>query len=143
MKCFNCNQNEADQRFFVNYMGNTGEIHLCSHCVEQFQQMAGSMFQNPAAWGPYMANPQFFQHLGMSVPPQMGFHRNSEINDAAPIDAGDALRNRRRLNELRAKMNRAAAAEDYEAAATLRDEIARFQQKIREGDRLSVSSGNS
>lgn len=130
MKCYHCNENEAEYRFFVNYMGQMGEIHVCGDCVEKFRHYAEKMFEElkenggPAleGWG---AGPIGVAPMGFA-PPRPAAARPIG-KDPFPEDAGSLMKQRRQLNELRQRLQDAVDREDYESAAGIRDEIAKYQ----------------
>jgi len=97
-----------------NYMGEDREIHLCEDCTRrlyQYYRMAH-----------YAAQPDVW-------PPKA--HAGHRLGDTPfPEDAGDAVKLRRRLNGLRVQLDEAVAAEHYEAAARLRDEIAEVEKEV-------------
>lgn len=130
MKCFNCGKNEADSRFVVNYMGNLSEVHLCRECLEQIQNYAGRMMRLSGGEGaPFTPGP------GMEwgfAPPSSGHRRigvTEERKDDFPMDAGEDIRERRKMSSLKARLEDAIGREDYEEAARLRDEIYFASQK--------------
>lgn len=111
MLCQNCNQNEADKTFVVNWMGTGYQMHLCNECLEKMWQYAGAIgqrdfFQSVAGWWP-----------GKSEPRELGA-------SPFPEDAGALMKQRVRLAALRARLEAAAAQENYEEAARLRDRLA-------------------
>lgn len=116
MKCMNCNQNEADKTFMVSWMGTQYQMHVCNECLEKMWNYAGAMgqremFRSFAGWWPGKENPR---ELGASP---------------FPKDAGAELKFRVRLAALRARLKEAAAQEDYEEAARLRDSLARLEKE--------------
>jgi len=118
MKCYHCNDREADNRFFVNYMGHLGEIYLCSECMETIWRQFSGMMQGMQPEQQGMAWP--------GAPMQMP----QTERDAFPQDAGHAIRLRRKENELRAQLMEAVRQEDYERAARLRDEINQVKEDV-------------
>lgn len=120
MKCYNCSENEADNRLLVNYMGKAGEVYLCTDCLESFKQYAASIldevrekgFHQPYAW------PNFDL-------------RTDKVASGYPDDAGKEIKRARHLGELRDKLRTSVESEDYETAATLRDEIYRIEKEVR------------
>ncbi|MDR2932015.1 MAG: UvrB/UvrC motif-containing protein [Oscillospiraceae bacterium] len=116
MLCQNCNKNEADNTFIVNWMGTQYQMHICRDCLEQMWQYAGAMGQRDTfraftGWWPDKANPRA---LGESP---------------FPRDAGEQMKRRLRLVALHARLKEAAMQEKYEEAAKLRDSIASIEQE--------------
>jgi protein-arginine kinase activator protein McsA len=128
MKCYHCRENDAEYRFIIHYMDQVGEIHLCETCLERFRRYTEKLFGDDRESEPARKDTG-------DDPRIRGFYRGFAPSGARPralgeddfpADAGDAMRRRRRLNELRESLKAAVAREDYETAATLRDEINRF-----------------
>lgn len=114
MKCQHCNENEAVNTFLVSFPGGRQEIHLCEDCTrmaQQYYEMARR------------SNPEMF---GGSK----GQLARRESGISIPEDAGDEVRQRRRMNILRAKLADAIKQERYEEAAHLRDEIAALEKDV-------------
>lgn len=116
MKCQYCNHNEAENTFIIRFPGGEQEIHLCEECTQkakEYYEMArqGSPMGDFPAWGSDAAQ-----------------RRTGEA--PFPADAGTAIKQRRRLNGLRARMQEAIAAEHYEEAARLRDEISETEKDV-------------
>lgn len=122
MKCYHCGENEAELRFFVNYMGQSGEVHLCTECVEKFKAYTSAMFQEMAA-GPAAV----WAGSGLSREP---VEVRAIGEDTFPLDAGVEIRRRRRLGELKAALGKAVELEDYETAASLRDQIIESEKDV-------------
>ena len=126
MKCYHCNENDAESRFIINFFGQTGEILLCQTCLEELRRYAGIVFEEFRRDWNRDDNYDHHQH-------EQSDHK--DIPEEAPVeavewDAGAALRRRRRLNELTRQLANAVAREDYELAATLRDEIAEKEEEV-------------
>lgn len=116
MKCMNCNQNEADRSFMVNWMGARYQMHICNECLEQMWNYAGAMgqqevFRSFSGWWP-----------GKESPRELG-------GSPFPPDAGAELKLRVRLAALRARLREAAEQENYEEAARLRDHLASLEKE--------------
>lgn len=150
MNCQNCGRHEATFHYRANINGEQTEQHLCPECAanmegsvfaqagEQslFQSMAGSLFGDHGFFGgmPDALMGDFWAAPGWSAPrvaapdaanaPQApSADRGPEI----PVDAGEEVKKRRRINALRQEKNNAVQAEDFERAAALRDEIYRLE----------------
>lgn len=122
MKCQYCNQNEAESSFIVSdFMNHQHKIHLCNECVNKFTKYISYMgrqhsngAQLPIGWGI-----------------QSSFTARREVGaDNFPTDAGESVRQRRRLNELYYQLKNAATKEEYEKAGKLRDEIKKLEKKV-------------
>lgn len=122
MLCNYCNQNEADNRFVINYNGQLVEVHLCNDCTQKMKRYMDNMFHE------YRDNWLRFVQNANGVQPQGPVRAPGA--DPFPPDAGDAVKKRRRLAELRARLKGAVDAEDYEAAAVLRDEIFKEEREV-------------
>lgn len=122
MKCYHCGINEADHRFLVNMMGHNAEVHLCGECLEGFRQYAAHMMQSAKEAAPDFMPP------GLRINPALQFRELG--SDNFPTDAGEEIRRRRAVSELRAKLRQAVESEDYEQAARLRDEIQKKEEGV-------------
>lgn len=122
MKCQYCNQNEANNSFIVNdFMNQQHQIHLCNDCVDKFKKYVTYM------------NNQY--NNGQQLPMGWGFASTYSSargidEDNFPSDAGEAVKQRRRLNELYFQLRNAATKEEYEKAGQLRDEIKKLEKKV-------------
>ena len=121
MNCYNCSHSQADHRLLVSYMGRTGEVFLCAKCLEDFKQYAASILKEVAEND--FAQPRVWQNLGLHMPGEIG-------STPFPPDAGEEIRRKRHLGELREKLRAAVEIEDYESAAVLRDEIYQIEKKV-------------
>ena len=119
MKCHNCTNTQADTRLLINFMGQVAEIYFCADCLNdlrrQTQASGFPLAQQSYDW------PGFEQNTPAQEDPDNGFE----------LDAGDDIKRQRLLCELREKLKDAVAAENYEAAAILRDEIYRMEKEVR------------
>ena len=113
MKCQYCNEHEAVNNFWVAFPGGTREVHLCEHCTKAAQTYFELVKQN---------SPGLFQDEPLSS--------QSPSSPHFPEDAGQAVKNRRHINMLRAKLDRAVKSENYEEAARLRDAIAAEEKDV-------------
>lgn len=114
MRCDYCNENEANNTFIVNFMGEEKEVHLCDECTHKAKQYYEAMRQESKGfpgWG------------GSNVPAR-------RRANPFPLDAGKEIRQRRHLNQLHARLREAVNAERYEDAAKLRDEIAGAEKDV-------------
>ena len=133
MKCTHCGNHEANCHYTMNVNGHVTEHHLCARCagemgIEQdifgdFETMFDGMFRG------------FFPTLGRSVfamprmsMPTLEIRLNGCGNDTCETAqekpaADPEMAKKRELNVLRRQMKRAAAEENFEEAAKLRDQI--------------------
>jgi len=121
MKCYNCSHSEADNRLLINYMGHSGEVHLCAQCLEDFKKYATSILSEVKENGV----PQSYNWPNIEL-------RAAQVSTPQSFspDAGEKIKLERRLGELREKLRVAVEAEDYETAAVLRDEIYRIEKEV-------------
>ena len=131
MKCQCCNKNEAEQRLHINILGQAADIGLCASCVRRLKvYVAGMMDAMRLSELTDEGELYIIRRAENAFPGKDVFLGKDDAPEKDPFpggdgapDAGDQIKLRRRLNELRQQMKDAVAAEDYEAAATLRDEI--------------------
>ena len=129
MKCYHCNENEADSRFYINFFGQTAEILLCQDCLAALEKYAGAIYDEfQREWKAAVPEEHHHHHHGEE---RARIHMQEEARAVpAEWDAGTTLRNRRQMNEMQKKLEDAVAREDYERAAELRDEIARKEKGV-------------
>jgi protein-arginine kinase activator protein McsA len=121
MLCSHCNKNEAESIVYLDYMGQKSEMYLCGECMNNMRQYMSGFYR------------QFSKGIEPNGEPQTPVPEEvkpepCEEGAVFPIDAGDAIRDRRRLGELKAKLTSAIQREEYEEAAALRDEIAKIER---------------
>lgn len=127
MLCQHCNQNEANIRFQYMVNGQSGEVHLCSECAQKLQSQAGMFTQTIGAFTPMLGLEgvgNLMDWGNLAARPQPAAAQES----GAEIDAD--IRRRRKVNELRARLDSAVGREDYEEAARLRDEILKTEKGV-------------
>jgi len=127
MKCYSCSQAEAQSRLLVNYMGHAAEVHLCADCLEGLKQYASSILKEVRDRGYVSAQPYAWPNFELRVPPTEVVQPD---DNSFLADAGEKFRHRRRLGELRQRLQTAVQGEDYESAAALRDEISRMENEV-------------
>ena len=122
MKCNNCGQNEAGffRRSIIN--GYITETQLCIQCAERLglvhKLTASSMFDE--FFGVSAAAPQ-----PRAIPQPQGALVPTAVRQTTEID--EDMRRQREINILREQMKTAAAAEDFEKAISLREDIKRLE----------------
>ena len=151
MKCEKCGKNEANFHYTSNINGNITERHLCAHCAgeegtehdffheteKMFDDMFSGFFGRRSAlspWGgfgmmpslvstmmPTMVLPRF--EIRYEVPETTEKEQEKKEENADP-----EMSKRRELNMLRRQMKKAAAEENYEEAARLRDKIREMEK---------------
>ena len=117
MKCQFCNRENVDRVFYVNWMGTVYQVPVCADCLQKMWQQAVSSgqteeFKKMTGWWPGKRDPR---HLGDRAFPEL---------------AVEGLRRRRSLAALRTRLSEAAALENYEEAARLRDDIATIEKEV-------------
>jgi len=110
-------------------MGHAAEIFICSDCLESLRQYAAGILAEVRERGLTSPQPYAWPNIDLREPPEDSAAREAG-EDFFPLDAGEKIRRRRRLAELREKLRRAVEREDYETAATLRDEIFRMEKEV-------------
>ncbi len=128
MKCTKCNHNEANCHYTVNHNGHVTEYHLCRQCAEEMgleQKLFGSfdtMFDD--MFRGFFPTPVFA--LARAASPRRELRTAAAAPSAPKTEVSGAdpeMQKKRELNMLRRKMNLAAAEENFEEAARLRDQI--------------------
>ena len=147
MKCEKCGKNMANCHYISNINGKVTEQHLCSQCAAELDEkenvFAGAERSFNEMWNSFFAprSSRRFPSFGFSVPDSffdfqpfgLPLFRLTETpeKDAenAPAKTEETsgvdpeMARQRELNVLRAKMKEAVAAEEFETAAKLRDQI--------------------
>ena len=148
MKCEKCNEKEATFYYSSNINGEKTERHLCADCARE-EGFGGALDYSPAAmFDEAFQNifPDFFAPVGARFPSfgnfgdpfggimSAAFPRASLRSAPAetcrpcgastvPDYAGDDIRIRREREALKAQLEAAVKAEDFEKAITLRDKL--------------------
>ena len=146
MKCSNCGKNDVNFYYESNVNGKITRQQLCSECAQKLGFGNREMFSFPTGrslFGDMFG--EFADFFGgrrrlfdMTMPemllpelmsPRFGLPQTVEDrpaepeSPAAPEKADETMDRRRQVNMLRAQMQEAVAAEDFEKAAQLRDRI--------------------
>lgn len=152
MKCEKCNSNQACFYYSSNINGQKTERHLCADCAREEgfgQALTGAgmfdSFSNMFSdfFAPFEKSFSSFGSFGMpfgsiiapSFPTLLhGFApvqtESAETSSAAiPDDAGSEIRTRRQREALKAQLEDAVKAEDFEKAITLRDKLRELEGK--------------
>ena len=148
MNCDKCKKNDATCHYRMNINGRRAEYHLCADCaremgIEQdvfsdfgsmFRDMFGDFFGGGRALSPW--EDFGFRMPTMTVPrleilldgcPET---QKEEHRDEAETGGTDPEMSRKRqLNVLRREMKRAAAEENFEKAAEIRDRIRKMESE--------------
>lgn len=144
MKCSHCGKNDASCHYSMSVNGRRTELWLCGECAEELgihrelYRDFGSMFSDFFNGGNLFGS-MFDDDFGLltSVMPRMEILLDgcsagtqappeTETKPAAASPSRDedtAFSRRRELNRLRREMRHAAATENFEEAAKLRDRI--------------------
>ena len=152
MKCDNCGKDMVNFHYTSNINGNVTEKHLCADCARElgyenslFRDMSG-MFESAfedfltpmRAWRPFRSLGGFgFPTLTVprielriddgskscDTPEQ----KNEEADEESQVDP--ELAKKREINLLREQMKEAAAKEEFEKAAEIRDRLREMEEK--------------
>ena len=150
MKCDKCGSREANCHYTMRINGKTTECHLCSECAELpgiekdvfgdfrnlFDDMFGGFFGRRALdpWGDLALMPRMTMPKMEILLDGCGAQESEQKTEQEPEQAHDGtdpeMSRKRELNVLRRQMKRAAAEEDFETAAKIRDQIRDLEKKI-------------
>ena len=134
MKCEHCGCREATFYYRSNINGQVNEAHLCEECAEALGYRTGGSFGDLLS----MVSGDFFGDRFFAMPRLTPSARRtihvlpSEQEHEKPLidpEEQQKLRQTRERNALQVALNEALDAEDYERAATLRDELRRFENR--------------
>lgn len=155
MKCENCGINEVNFYYTSNVNGKVTKKQLCSECAEKlgFTSNVGSMFQRQESmlsemFGNFFGSPMSlspFGGFGFGMPslmaPEFGEEAVEEPRETQQgtcpncggtgktvPNADPELVKRRELNVLKEQMRQAAANEEFEKAAEIRDRIRKMEE---------------
>ena len=133
MKCEHCNRNDATFHYQRTVNGHTETAHLCADCAAELGYDAGfgsfdsvfsllpSMLGGLGGWfDEPRLTPAARRTLQLTPAPNEPVYETESLLDDAE---GEALRRERARNSLEARLKTAVAAENYEEAARLRDEL--------------------
>ena len=156
MKCEKCNEKEATFYYSSNINGEKTERHLCNHCAREegfggvmdYRPMPGfggmfdglfedffmprrsllsafDMLERPMRRMMTAALPQIHIVVGQPQAAQPA----SETEQKIPEDAGEAVKSRREIEALRHQLQEAVAAENFEKAIELRDQLKALEKQ--------------
>jgi len=119
--------------------GRLSERHLCADCA---QHVEGSLFAHTLT-SPMEAllGAGLFDVQSFFAPARRGLETTSQHapverpvpqENRIPVEADDALKQRRTYNALRQNMQTAIEAEQFERAAEIRDELHRLEQDMQD-----------
>ncbi len=157
MMCEKCNEREATFFYSSNYNGKKSERHLCADCAREegfgemlrpgamFDSAFGTMFDDFfAPMRSFMSLPAFdvFGGMGRSIMapalPRLRFVLgDTEAAPARPMEASETkiptevdenVRLQREKAALKAQLEDAVKAEDYEKAIVLRDKLREMEK---------------
>ena len=149
MKCENCGKEEVNFHFTANINGNITEKYLCADCAGKlgytqrpavrpessfediFMDLFGAKPNRRAIGGYGIMLPTFIiPAMGVLMPAE-DYDETEEAEPETPMETkpeiDTVMQKRREVNILHEKMKKAAEAEDYEMAATLRDSIKKLE----------------
>lgn len=142
MKCQHCGKNEATFYYQSTVNGRTTQAHLCAACAEElgyarsWETMHRDFFRSPFS----LLRDSFFdaaaQRLLTEFPAPGNTLAEAEAV-TAPREEGNLLSQeecraydlQRRRNALQLQLEQAVAAENYEEAARIRDELRALPQQ--------------
>jgi len=134
MKCTNCGRNEAAYHFRANINGKITELHLCPDCAAAVGLGGAEDGEDDGGFFAELVDELFGGELSrqggvFAVPVSVRRTEAERGEERPPRPMVDPELSRvRERNALREQMNEAAAAEDYETAARLRDELRKLEQ---------------
>jgi len=143
MKCEKCNEREATFFYSSNYNGKKSERHLCAQCAKEegFGEMLrpGAMFDSAfdsmfedffAPMRSFLPAFDMFGGMGRSImAPSLPSLRIVLEEPSAPaqtkpaIEVDEAVKSQREREALKAQLEEAVKAEDFEKAIELRDKL--------------------
>ena len=131
MKCEHCGRKEATFYYRSNVNGRVHEAHLCQNCAAElgydfsWENSMEDLFSFfPRVSGDDFAMPRLTRaaQRTLRVPPAEEEHEKPLLSPQEQ----QKLRRQREKNALRVALDEALDAEDYERAASLRDELRRL-----------------
>ncbi len=141
MRCEHCGRNEATFHYQRTVNGRTEEAHLCPRCAAELGydtgfgdfDSFGSVFSllpsMLGGWGGFFDEPQLTpaarRTLQLTPAPDEPAYETESLLDEAE---GEALRRECARNSLNVRLKNAVAAENYEEAARLRDELKKLDE---------------
>ena len=130
MKCEKCNQNEASVYYRTSINGETNEQHLCAECAGElgldraFSWQSRDLFEE--AFGGFFGRDPFESFFSGSLLPRFGrtaLLSRPAVKSEPAAKPDPELAARREKNALRAQLEAAVKAEDFEQAILLRDKL--------------------
>ena len=142
MKCQHCGKNEATFYYQSTVNGRTAQAHLCARCAQElgyarsWEAMHRDFFRDPFS----LLHDSFFDGAARRMLTEFPAPGNTlaEAEEAArPREEGNLLSEeecraydpQRRRNALQLQLDAAVAAENYEEAARVRDELRALPQQ--------------
>ncbi len=116
MLCQMCHKNEADQYYLGNWNDTLFVAGICSECAKNLEERVSQSGRGD------MVRRMIGLYPGKVTPRADGSVPFTEQADEETL-------HKIRLNEKKAQLAEAAAREDYQEAARLRDEIERMEQE--------------
>ena len=140
MMCEHCGKKEANFYYKSNINGKVSQVHLCTHCAKELGYDKNMNFSLDGWMNDVFDTfseaslfaPRHSMLGGWAVPnlsAMLGESEKEEKSGAVLLDAAEEeeLSRLRRLNALRQELQSAVAAENFERAIELRDEIRGFE----------------
>lgn len=145
MNCQQCGVHGANFHYQVNINGQAAQVSLCANCAHELQGAVRSggtgrfggfsdLFSNEFFGGSFFEQALLGNRRGVNQGRESVFMPTMpqivpEPGEAKiPLEADASLKQRRKLNALRAELSSVIEAENFERAAELRDEIHRLEQ---------------
>ena len=146
MRCQNCNMKEATFYYTSNINGHMTAQHFCGDCAQTLgdsmlvlsrpQNLLEQLFHTPLLGQRQMPRhssllPEAYMPLGgeMEYLREKAKTTSLEREITVPEKASAHLVKRRELNALKAQLDACIKAQEFEQAATLRDEIFKLEQE--------------
>ena len=144
MRCENCGREEVNFHYRSNINGKITEKHLCMDCAAALGLTNRSLFRPDLSLEDMFFNMfgmrpdlRLFGGFGMLLPtffvpavlsqPRAPLSEPVIPEDEKRPEVDEEMKKRREINILREQMYKAAAEEDYERAAALRDCIRKLE----------------
>jgi len=148
MKCQHCLGSEANFHYKSNINGEITERHLCADCARTVEHglFAGALARPMEGFGNLFSGSllggKLFGGGGFGLRPSFALPQReaeevcqsacgscqtagpaADAHPSVPLEADEALKQRRAHNALRQEMQTAIEAENFERAAEIRDEL--------------------
>jgi len=130
MKCEKCNENEATVFYRASVNGETTQQNLCAHCAGELGLDKAFVWPGTElleeAFGGFFGRDPFESFFSGSLLPRFGrtaLLSRPAVKSEPAAKPDPELAARREKNALRAQLEAAVKAEDFEQAILLRDKL--------------------